>query len=493
MTVSTGTTKGSDRPVKRLLTPRTLRGRLALMALATCALWIGVLTTVFNLALDNRLHGQADDVLRTRAEAVAATVDVRPDGRLVVREPTEDRALDVGVWIFQGDTVVEKPPTAPAGVQARAARLAGGRETFTDTKSGGAWRLYAFPVDTPARQGHPPTRAGTVVSSVSLDPYRSTADTALVGSIALAVLLLATIYLLTRLVVRRALRPVAAMSEQATRWSAAGAPERFGAEGRPAELAAFATSLDALLDRLAAVLRHEQQQAAELSHELRTPLARITAETEWLTGRPRSDQERETSLEAIAGAATTMQQICDSLLSEVRTRNARTPGRSRFADIAHRLAARNAALFPDAPPVTVAAANDATSGGEPGGSPGTATNTAPGTAPDVSIGVSQDVAERILTPLLDNARRYAAHTITLTCTAGAGEVTVHVGDDGPGVPPDFVASLFEPGRRARPEDGHDGAGLGLALARRLARAAGGDIALDAAAPGARFVVTLPAG
>ncbi|MEU9319011.1 ATP-binding protein [Streptomyces sp. NPDC048295] len=457
--------------MNRLLTPRTLRGRLALMALATGALWIGVLTTVFNLALDQRLHGQADDVLRTRAEAVAATVDVRPDGRLVVREPAEDRALDAGVWIFQGGRVIEKPPTAPAGLEARAARLAGRREAFGDTGSPGAWRLYAFPLDTPARQGHPPAQAGTVVSSVSLDPYRSTADTALIGSITLAVLLLATIYLLTRLVVRRALSPVTAMSEQATRWSAAGAPERFGAEGRPAELAAFAASLDALLDRLAAVLRHEQQQAAELSHELRTPLARIAAETEWLGGRPRTAEQQETSLAAIAGAASTMQQICDSLLSEVRTRNAHAPGRSRFPDIAHRLARRNAVQFPDAPPVTV---------------------TADGTR-DVTIGVSEDVAERILTPLLDNARRYATRSVTLARAPGAGEITLYVSDDGPGVPPDFVASLFEPGRRAHPEDGHDGAGLGLALARRLARAAGGDIALDATAPGARFVVTLPAG
>lgn len=453
------------------LAPRTLRGRLALMALATGALWIGVLTTVFNLALDKRLHGQADDVLRTRAEAVAATVDIRPDGRLVVRERTEDRALDAGVWIYQGGTVIEKPPTAPAGLEAQAARLAGRPETFADTGGPGSWRLYAFPVDTSARQGHPPVRAGTVVSSVSLDPYRSTADTALIGSIALAVLLLATIYLLTRLVVRRALRPVTAMSEQADRWSAAGAPERFGVEGRPAELAAFATSLDALLDRLAAVLRHEQQQAAELSHELRTPLARITAETEWLTGRPRSAEQQETSLAAIAGAASTMRQICDSLLSEVRTRNAQTPGRSRFPDIARRLARRHAAQFPEAPPVTVV--TEDVSG--------------------PSIGVSEDVAERILTPLLDNARRYATRSITLTCTPGAGKMTLYVSDDGPGVPPDFVASLFEPGRRARPEDGHDGAGLGLALARRLARAGGGDITLDATAPGARFVVTLPAG
>ncbi|MEV6146672.1 ATP-binding protein [Streptomyces sp. NPDC051992] len=455
----------------RHLTPRTLRGRLALMALATGALWIGVLTTVFNLALNQRLHGQADDVLRTRAEAVAATVDVRPDGRLVVREPAEDQALDTGVWIFQGTTVVEKPPTSPPGPAAQAARLAGRPETFADAGGPGSWRLYAYPLDAPARQGHPPVRVGTVVSSVSLNPYRSTAGTALVGSIALAVLLLATVWLLTRLVVRRALRPVTAMSEQAARWSAAGAPERFGAEGRPAELAAFATSLDALLDRLAAVLRHEQQQAAELSHELRTPLARITAEADWLIGRPRSAEQQETSLAAIAGAASTMQQICDSLLSEVRTRNAQTPGRCRFPGIAHRLARRHTAQFPDAPPVTVVAQD----------------------APEVGIGVSEDVVERILTPLLDNARRYATRSVTLSCAPGAGGITLFVSDDGPGVPPDFVASLFEPGRRARPEDGHDGAGLGLALARRLARAAGGDIALDTTAPGARFAVTLPAG
>ncbi|MFF9403344.1 ATP-binding protein [Streptomyces sp. NPDC014744] len=458
--------------MKHFLTPRTLRGRLALMALAAGVLWIGVLTAAFNLALDKRLHGQADDILRTRAEAVAATVDVRPDGDLTVREPAEDRALDAGVWIFQGHRAIEKPPNAPASLQTQAAQLAGRPEAFTDTDGSGSWRLYSFPVDTPARPGHPPTRAGTVVSSVGLGPYHSTADTALSGSIALAVLLLATICLLTRLVVRRALRPVATMSEQAARWSAAGAAERFGAEGRPAELAAFATSLDALLDRLAAVLRHEQQQAAELSHELRTPLARITAETEWLTARPRDTEQRDTSLEAIASAAATMRQICDSLLSEVRTRNARTPGRCRFPDITHHLVERNAALFPDAPAVTVEGS---------------------GTRAGAGIGVSEETALRILTPLLDNARRYASRTITLACKAGAGEVAVYVSDDGPGVPPDFVDSLFEPGRRAHPEDGHDGAGLGLALARRLARAAGGDIDLDAAAFGARFVVTLPAG
>ncbi|WP_433854678.1 ATP-binding protein [Streptomyces kronopolitis] len=446
---------------------RTLRGRLALMALFTGTVWVAVLTAGFNLALDKRLHEQANDVLRTRAQAVAATVEARPDGRLVVHEPARDQALDSGVWIYQGRRIREAPPGAPGAVRRRADQLAGGHETFAETGAGdgsGGTRLYALPVA--AARG--PGQAGTVVASVSLDPYRSTADTALAGSVALAVLLLATVHLLTRLVVRRALRPVAEMSAQAARWSEAGAVERFGAAGRPAELASFATSLDALLDRLAAVLRHEQHQAAALSHELRTPLARITAETDWLTRRPRTAAEQHTAHEAIAHAAATMRQICDTLLAEARTRGAPTPGSCRFPALARDLARRFAADHPEAPAVAV-------------------------TGDAATAGVPAAVAERILLPLLDNARRYAVHTITLHCTAGAGRVTLQVGDDGPGVPAEFRGALFTPGRRADPGDGHDGAGLGLALARRLARAAGGDLTLAADGPGARFAVTLPAG
>ncbi|MFD4700444.1 ATP-binding protein [Streptomyces niveus] len=450
--------------MRHLRTARTLRGRLALMALVAGALWIAVLTTVFNFALDNRLRQQADDVVRTRAEAVGATVEARPDGRLVVREPAQDEALDSGVWIYQGRKAVEKPTGASDPLRRQADLLAGKSHVFADSSGPGSWRLYALPVAKADGSG----QAGTVVASVSLDPYRSTADTALVASTALAVALLGGIYLLTRLVVRRALRPVAAMSDQAARWSESAAPERFGSAGRPAELAALAANLDVLLDRLAAVLRHEQHQAAELSHELRTPLARVTAETDWLNSRPRDAAERRASHEAIADAAATMRQICDALLSEVRTRESPAPGRCRFPDVIHRLLARGPAQDPGSPTVTIRGDH-------------------------ADIGVSEEVAERILTPLLDNARRYARHTVTVRCAAGTGRITLYVGDDGPGVPEEFRSSLFEPGRRADPADGHDGAGLGLALARRLARAAGGDITLSDGGPGASFAVSLPAG
>jgi two-component system sensor histidine kinase HydH len=75
---------------------------------------------------------------------------------------------------------------------------------------------------------------------------------------------------------------------------------------------------------------------------------------------------------------------------------------------------------------------------------------------------------------------------TTALPAGRG-VELHVGDTGPGIPPEARAHLFEPFFTTRPE----GTGLGLALCREIVLQHGGDIALEPG-PGAVFRVTLPA-
>lgn len=70
---------------------------------------------------------------------------------------------------------------------------------------------------------------------------------------------------------------------------------------------------------------------------------------------------------------------------------------------------------------------------------------------------------------------------------------VLVTDDGRGVPADLVQDIFTPGFRANDADGHPGAGLGLALARRLARAAGGDVRVAPDPGSTAFLIELPAG
>jgi signal transduction histidine kinase len=94
---------------------------------------------------------------------------------------------------------------------------------------------------------------------------------------------------------------------------------------------------------------------------------------------------------------------------------------------------------------------------------------------------------RALAPLLDNARRHAEADVRVEVSADERAVRVAVSDDGPGLEPGLRERVFEPGFQAHPGAG---AGLGLPLARRLARACGGDVTAEAGR-GGRFVLTLP--
>ena len=98
--------------------------------------------------------------------------------------------------------------------------------------------------------------------------------------------------------------------------------------------------------------------------------------------------------------------------------------------------------------------------------------------------------------VLDNLVRNAAEAVeersghvTVSVAGGAGTARVVVDDDGPGVSEEVRERLFAPFVSTKPSGG-----LGLALARRLARLHGGEVALgQRPGVGARFVLTLPAG
>ncbi|MEV7391022.1 MULTISPECIES: HAMP domain-containing sensor histidine kinase [unclassified Streptomyces] len=455
----------------RHLAPRTLRGRLSLVALTTAALLITVLTVAFNTVMSRHLQHQADYELRNRAAAVATTVDTSGP-RVRVLETVNDSLLDANVWIYSGTgkRLLEKPPgaagtgTLPRAVDRLAARghsvcatVAAGNPRFV--------RLCSRPVT-----GHRST--ATIVTALDLAPYRNSAKTLLLGSLVLDAVMLACTYALTRLAVGRALRPVRTMTDQATEWSAVGSDERFGGEHHPAELARLGGSLDALLDRIRTVLRHERQLTGELSHELRTPLTRIIIELDWWQARPRSAAETRATHEVIAEAAQSMRTICDTLLDDARDDALSTgtaPGAVHVAPVLRRLA-------------------------EDLGRPDRVTAVVDVPDPALEAGVTPALLERIVSPLLANAARYARSTVTVSVRRLPGGVRIAVTDDGPGVPEEFLGELFQPGRRADHGDGHDGAGLGLPLARRLARAAGGEVTHDPAyTSGARFLADLPAG
>ena len=439
------------------MSPRipTLRGRLALVAAITTAVWVGLLTAGFNVLLASQLHVQSGSLLRQRAAAGAATVVVDPSGRVSIRDPAYDEALDTDLWIYRGSVALERP-RAGRQVQRLADTLTDSGERYAQTREPSGTRLFAFPVRSRGRQ------VGTVVSAVSLNPYRNVARLALVGSTALALLLLAGVYAVTRLLLGRALAPVQQMSTQAARWSEADASARFGAAERPGELALLARNLDGVLDRQTALLRHEQQVTEELSHELRTPLSLITAEADLLLSRRRTPHETEAAVRRIAAGAGHLQRIIETLLTAARTRSPDTTGRCVLLPVVQQAVAR-----------------------APAGGPSVVVTPA---AVELVAGVDAELVDRILAPLLDNAVRYAGSRVDVRLSKDADCVVVQVTDDGPGVDPALGAAVFEPGRRDATTP-HAGAGLGLALARRLARAGGGDLRLSDGA----FELRLPRG
>jgi two-component system sensor histidine kinase KdpD len=103
---------------------------------------------------------------------------------------------------------------------------------------------------------------------------------------------------------------------------------------------------------------------------------------------------------------------------------------------------------------------------------------------------------RALVNLIENADKYSApeHPIELSVEREGGEIRVHVADRGPGVTPAERERIFEPFYRAPgapPDVG--GAGLGLAIAKRLATEQGGDVRYEARAGGGSvFTLVLPA-
>jgi signal transduction histidine kinase len=112
--------------------------------------------------------------------------------------------------------------------------------------------------------------------------------------------------------------------------------------------------------------------------------------------------------------------------------------------------------------------------------------------------VDADAVGQILFNLVDNACKYggkdAPPAIRLQARGADGVLTLEVQDDGPGVSAGEERVIFEPFERGggEPGKGQSGVGLGLALARDLARSLGGDLTLaSSTGDGACFRLTLP--
>jgi signal transduction histidine kinase len=120
------------------------------------------------------------------------------------------------------------------------------------------------------------------------------------------------------------------------------------------------------------------------------------------------------------------------------------------------------------------------------------------TSEPVPVRVDRSAIEQILLNLVDNACKYAARStpprIEVSLERSDGRAFVRVSDHGPGLSAAERRRLFQPFSKSDRDAANSapGIGLGLALSRRLARAHGGELSLDASGRGgAVFVLSLP--
>jgi two-component system OmpR family sensor kinase len=434
-----------------------LRGRVTLATALVLALGLAVLTLGVYLLLSHQLDQDVSARLRERADAQRALVTVE-QGRVIVRDAAGDGALDEQAWVFADGHIVRRPP-ASAAVQ-RAADALAHVDGVTERSLGEQLRFRAEPAYAPGGR----RRIGTVVVGASLVPYEHTERIALFGALALDAFVLAAGVLLARRAVGRALQPVAEMTRRAADWSEHDLDRRFELGPPRDELTTLSTTLDGLLARIAASLRHEQRFSAEMAHELRTPLSGVRGEAELALLTSGMTAEVREALERILHGTDRMERVIETLLTVARSDAEPTRGSS---DARAGVARAIAALTPAA------------------GQAGASLSFAPPPGP-LRVGAEEDAVAQVLQPLLENAIRHASSTVTVTLVREDGAVEIAVQDDGAGLGDAVADELFEPGCSSV-----GGAGLGLPLARRLARACGGDVIADAAARGGRFVLRLP--
>jgi signal transduction histidine kinase len=450
-----------------------VRDRLLLAVLGTVAVALITVTVAFNLLLSVSLNADADKRLKTMVDDAANTaIRINEKGEVTFPKPTGDiKDLGSQVWVFyHGKTA--SSPDVNAVLEAAAKSLDGQLAQYRNLPEQEV-RLLGVPLyDTQGK-----VREGTIVAALYTGSYARTQRIALVGTAALTALLLIVVGFAGRWVLNAALRPVSRMTSEAEAWSTEDIDRRFEMGEPHDEVTQLAHTLDGLLDRLAASFQREQRFSAEVSHQLRTPLAKIKAEAELALRRERDHAYYQEALASVSHGADQMARTVETLLAAAQKEGSLARGRADAKKVLEDLAKS----------VAVLAAGKSLE----------VTVDAP--ARDLRVGVGADLATQIIQPVVENACRFAHHKVVLGAARSGKEIQFTVEDDGPGVAEEEKEKIFDPGVRgsaaASERTASRGAGLGLPLARRLARAAAGDVEVGPSmiGTGARFIVRLPAG
>jgi signal transduction histidine kinase len=413
------------------------------------------------VSLDAQLNRTVDQGLRARLD------DLSAEAANQAGDPIADPFAQV---LDRNGHVLAVSPTAPdSSVLTPAQRIAAqDRVVFVDGDVPG--------LDSPARLAAVavPGTDRIVVTGTSLAGVRAATDRLLlILLISLPALLLA-LTALVRWTIRSSLRPVSALTSQATRISTAGTTDRLPQPPSGDEIAELASTLNAMLDRIQVSFERERAFVEDASHELRTPIAVLRGELELALLDGDAPQMRR-AVEIAQAEAEHLSSLAVDLLVLARERAGALvldPSRVEIRGTVESMVSRLRPVLEV--PIVV-----------------------DGDAVHADVDVSR--LDQVVTNLVNNATQAGAGRVRVHVGKAGDDVVLDVDDDGPGFPEALMPTAFDRftrgdlARTRRSPGSTSGTGLGLPIAAAIIRAHAGQISIgnDSSLGGARVRIRVP--
>jgi signal transduction histidine kinase len=442
------------------LWPRSFSGQMALLVAVALFVAQGI---NFTLLLAERRNAQIDAATGPAVARIADAIEREAAGRPIRVDIGRVQRADISPVAPGGEHRVDVE-RALVGALAEAGVKAGRVETEVRPIRAGDPRLRHMPqyrVDRMMRVGGELVIAveqpghGWLVTSA---PW-ARSDAPIVWRLIWQTLILYVIVLLPVVfVTQRLAKPLRELAQNARRF-------RPGGEGPPVEergppdVRAVIAAYNALRLRVTAMLDEKDRMLGAIGHDLRTPLAALRVRIESVE----DEQDRARMADTIAE----MNRTLDDILSLARL------GRPSEALTEVDLSALVDAVVEDFRDLDA--------------------NVSFTEAPRLTMHLRPSLMRRAVRNLIENAIKYGGGAEVALESMG-GSVAIIVADNGPGIPEEHMANVFEAFTRIETSRNRDtgGIGLGLALAGAIVREAGGDIKLtNRSAGGLEARIVLP--
>lgn len=462
--------------MKRL---KTLRVRFALW---TAGLLFATLVLFGLFVYANMSHSLAtavDETLRLTALQLIAEVETGNGEPVFIENSIEDtqyarlrgQGFSIRVWNLNGQSVQEYGPyrdLPQPQIDVTVPNQPGEFTTITDPASQDPVRVYTSPIVDDNLV------VGILQVAQNLKNVRRTLNllliTLLIGGPLIVIVAGSSGYFLAA----RALAPIDKITRTARHISAEDLSARLNPPETDDEVGRLAATFDSMLARLEDAFRRERQFTADASHELRTPLSAMQTIMDSTLARQRAPAEYEQALIDLSQEAERMRTLTEGLLHLARNDATRQPAKFECVNLSILLKDVVDSLRPLAEDKRLKLIDNVPDD-------------------DLTLMGDSDGLIRLFVNLLDNAIKYTEQGfITISAKPKDDQLlAVTISDTGVGITPEHLPHIFDRFYRVDKSRSKNGIGLGLAIAQNVARAHGGEIAVESkVGKGTTFIVQL---